>query len=207
MPHPTRDDKGERLRIYELAGAGTGEDFAADVRRGLTAENKFLPPKYFYDELGSQLFEAICRLPEYYLTRAESEIFARRAGEIAERAARGFAVTLIELGSGSATKTRRVVEALLRRQGRLTYVPVDISTPALEASARARLQDYPALSVEAYAGDYDAALPRLGESLDDDARALVLFLGSNIGNFDRAEARDFLRRLRRARRAGDAVLV
>src|SRR5881227_3008636 len=141
MPHTTRDDKGERLLIHKLAIEEVRDDFAADVRRGLTARQKFLLPKYFYDDLGSQLFEAICRLPEYYLTRAESEIFARRAGEIAERAARGFAVTLIELGSGSATKTRRVVEALLRRQGRLTYVPVDISTPALEASARALLQD------------------------------------------------------------------
>src|SRR5437763_10956540 len=124
MPHPTRDDKGERLRIYELAGAGTGEDFAADVRRGLTARRKFLPPKYFYDELGSQLFEAICRLPEYYLTRAESEIFVRRSEEIVEAASRDSRVTLVELGSGSASKTRRIIEALLTRQRRLLYVPV-----------------------------------------------------------------------------------
>jgi L-histidine Nalpha-methyltransferase len=211
MPHSSSDDGdkdgGARLRVHRLTGVGACEDFAGDVRRGLTAERKFLPPKYFYDELGSQLFEAICLLPEYYLTRAESEIFARRADEIAELAARGSAVTLFELGSGSATKTRRVVEALLKRQGRLTYVPVDISTPALEASARALLRDYPTLTVEAYASDYDAALPRLGESLDDSARALVLFLGSNIGNFDRAEARDFLRRVRGVLRDGDAVLV
>jgi L-histidine Nalpha-methyltransferase len=211
MPHPSSDDgdndNGARLRVRALAGEEAREDFAGDVRRGLTAEKKFLPPKYFYDDLGSQLFEAICRLPEYYLTRAESEIFARRAEEIAGLAARGSAVTLFELGSGSATKTRRVVEALLRRQARLTYVPVDISKPALEASAHALLRDYPALTVEAYAGDYDAALPRLSENLDAGSRALVLFLGSNIGNFDRAEAGDFLRRVRRVLRGGDAVLV
>lgn len=207
MPHPTSEDTGARLRVHRLAGALARGDFAEDVRRGLTAEKKFLPPKYFYDELGSRLFEAICLLPEYYLTRAESEIFARRAGEIAEAAARGSAVTLFELGSGSATKTRRVIEALLRRQPRLTYVPVDISPAALEESARTLLQDFPALSVSAYAADYDAALPRLGESLDADARALVLFLGSNIGNFDRVEARDFLRRVRRVLRAGDRLLV
>jgi len=207
MPHPSSEDYRARLRVHVLAGEEAREDFAGDARRGLTAGKKFLPPKYFYDELGSRLFEAICLLPEYYLTRAESEIFARRAGEIAERAARGSAVTLFELGSGSASKTRRVIEALLRRQARLLYVPVDISTPALEESARALLQDYPPLTVEAYAGDYDAALPRLAENLDGDARALVLFLGSNIGNFDRAGARDFLRRVRQVLRAGDAVLV
>src|ERR687888_1358802 len=128
MPHPATDYKGERLRVHKLAVEEVVDDFAADVRRGLTARQKFLLPKYFYDELGSQLFEAICLLPEYYLTRAESEIFARRAGEIVESAARGSLVTLVELGSGSASKTRRIVEALLRRQGRLTYVPVDIST-------------------------------------------------------------------------------
>ena len=152
----------DRLIIHNLVRAEAQSSLAEDVRRGLANEPRRLFPKYFYDELGSQLFEAICLLPEYYLTRAESEIFARRSGEIAELAARGSAVTLFELGSGSPSKTRRIVEALLRRQGRLTYVPVDISTPALEESARALLQDYPALSVEAYAGDYDAALPRLG---------------------------------------------
>src|SRR3989440_3014785 len=207
MPHPTRDDKGERFRIYELAGAGTGEDFAADVRRGLTARRKFLPPKYFYDDLGSQLFEAICRLPEYYLTRAESEIFARRSGEIVGRAARGLKVTLVELGSGSASKTRRLIEALLAQQTGLRYVPVDISPAALEASAHALLQDYTALRVTAYAGDYDAALPRVAENLDGDTRALVLFLGSNVGNFDREGARAFLRRLRGVLREGDCLLL
>jgi dimethylhistidine N-methyltransferase len=207
MPNPPSEDGGARLRVHRLKGAHAREDFDGDVRRGLTAEKKFLPPKYFYDELGSRLFEAICLLPEYYLTRAESEIFVRHAEEIAAEAARGSPVTLFELGSGSAAKTRRLIEALLRRQRRLTYTPVDISTAALEESARALLRDYPALSVSAYASDYDAALPRLPENLGEGARALVLFLGSNIGNFDRAEARDFLRRLRRVLRAGDRLLV
>src|SRR5947209_1823493 len=207
MPHTTRDDKGERLLIHKLAIEEVHDDFAADVRRGLTARQKFLLPKYFYDELGSQLFEAICRLPEYYLTRAESEIFARRSGEIVERASRGLKVTLVELGSGSASKTRRIIEALLGRQQQLRYVPVDISPAALEASAHALLQDYTALHVTAYAGDYDAALPRIGENLDGDTRALVLFLGSNVGNFDREGARAFLRHLRGVLRAGDCLLL
>jgi L-histidine N-alpha-methyltransferase len=207
MPHPTSDDKGVRLRVHRLAVEEVRDPFADDVRRGLSAARKFLPPKYFYDELGSRLFEAICLLPEYYLTRAESEIFARHSGEIAGAASQGSTVTLFELGSGSASKTRRIIEALLRRQKRLLYVPVDISPAALEESARALLRDYPALAVNAYAGDYDAALPRLGENLDGESRALVLFLGSNIGNFDREEARVFLLRVRQVLRAGDGLLV
>lgn len=207
MPHPSSEEEGARLRVHRLAAEEARGDFAGDVRRGLTAEKKFLSPKYFYDELGSRLFEAICLLPEYYLTRAESEIFARHSDEIARACARGSAVTLFELGSGSATKTRRVIESLLKRQTRLTYVPVDISTRALEESARSLLRDYPPLAVRAYAGDYDSALPRLSEDFDASARALVLFLGSNVGNFDRAEARDFLRRVRSVLRQGDALLV
>jgi len=200
-------DEGERLRLNKLGGAGEAADFAGDVRRGLTASRKSLPPKYFYDDLGSQLFEAICRLPEYYPTRAESEIFARRSKEIVEAAAGGSRLTLVELGSGSASKTRRIIETILEMQGRLEYIPVDISTAALESSAHTLLQDYDALAVKAYAGDYDAALPLVGAELDGECRALVLFLGSNIGNFDREGARDFLRRLRGVLRAGDCLLL
>jgi dimethylhistidine N-methyltransferase len=184
------------------------DDFAEDVRRGLTAGRKRLPPKYFYDALGSHLFDAICLLPEYYLTRAEAEIFERHAREIVEAAREGARrVTLFELGSGSASKTRRIIDALLEGQAGLTYVPVDISTAALEASASALLGDYAGLRVEAYAADYDAALPRLGGGREEGSRALVLFLGSNVGNFDRGEARDFLARLRGVLRPGDRLLL
>lgn len=207
MQRAPSDETSERITIHRLEGAGAGGDFAGDVRRGLTADPKFLFPKYFYDELGSQLFEAICLLPEYYLTRAESEIFARHADEIVELAARGKQLTLVELGSGSATKTRRIAESLLSTQSRLNYVSVDISPAALEAGASALLQEFPALRVTAYAGDYDAALPRLSENFEPDSRALVLFLGSNVGNFDREEARAFLRKLRAGLRAGDSVLL
>ncbi|HYH86977.1 MAG TPA: L-histidine N(alpha)-methyltransferase [Pyrinomonadaceae bacterium] len=207
MPHAPSDEASERITIHRLEGAGAGNRLADDVRCGLTATPKFLLPKYFYDELGSQLFDAICLLPEYYLTRAESEIFARHAGEIVEQAARGKHLTLVELGSGSATKTRRIVASLLRVQSRLVYVPVDISPAALADGAHALVQEYPALRVNAYAGDYDAALPRIGENFEPEARALVLFLGSNVGNFDRTEARAFLRKLRAGLRAGDAALL
>ena len=213
-----------RLSLHRLAGDGAATTFAEDVRRGLTSRPKRLSPKYFYDELGSLLFEAICKLPEYYLTRAEDEILSRHADEIvalARECADGFPyhdesyrdllkfepLTLVEFGSGSSTKTRRVIEALLGRQKNLLYVPIDISHTALEASAHALLDEYPQLRVEAYAGDYDAALARLREDRGARARTLALFLGSNIGNFEAAEAQDFLRRVRGVLSSGDALLV
>lgn len=207
MQQPTGDAKDERLSISHLARSEAEDDFAEDVRRGLTSEPKRLPPKYFYDQLGSQLFEAICLLPEYYLTRAENEIFERRASEIVRAAAHGEPLTLLEMGSGSATKTRRIIEALLASQSELLYVPVDISPAALEQSARVLLQAYPQLRVSAYASDYDTATPRLRDDIPEGGRALVLFLGSNIGNFDRDGAHRFLRNLRRVLRAGDALLL
>jgi L-histidine N-alpha-methyltransferase len=207
MPHAPSVEHGERLKIQRPGVAASADDFAGDVRRGLTSESKSLSPKYFYDELGSQLFEAICLLPEYYLTRAEGEIFARRSAEIVERASEGSRVTLFELGSGSATKTRRIVEALVAKQGELKYVPVDISPAALEAGAHALMQDFESLEVSAYASDYDAALPLLAGELREGERALVLFLGSNVGNFDREGAREFLKKVRRVLRAGDCLLL
>jgi L-histidine N-alpha-methyltransferase len=204
----TQSDAAVRLNIIDLGGEGARDAFADDVRRGLTSEPKFLPPKYFYDALGSHLFEAICLLPEYYLTRAEDEIFAARARDIARAAGAGeTTITLVELGSGSATKTRRVIDALLDAQPELLYVPVDISRAALEASAHTLLQSYPRLRVRAYAGDYDSALPRLLEGVDAHSRALVLFLGSNIGNFDRTAARDMMHALRRGLRTGGRLLL
>ncbi len=215
------DLTAERLRLHQLQTIDLRAAFAADVTRGLQAQPKRLFPKYFYDELGSLLFAAICLLPEYYVTRAEDEIFARHAAEIV--AMTGHAqLSLLELGSGSATKTRRIIEALLARQTQLLYRPIDISAGALETSARVLLQSYPSLQVEAYASDYDTALAHLraeaerasAEAIDkqpDDGAActhtLALFLGSNVGNFDRAEAEQFLRNLRGVLRAGDALLL
>ncbi|HLL15178.1 MAG TPA: L-histidine N(alpha)-methyltransferase [Pyrinomonadaceae bacterium] len=209
MP-PTADaPHAARLRLHRLDTEDARAAFARDTSHGLTASPKQLFPKYFYDELGSLLFDAICLLPEYYLTRAENEILARRADEIIAAAASEDApLSLLELGSGSATKTRRIIEALLKRQNGLLYLPVDISASALEASAGALLQSYPALRIEAYASDYETALARLpGEREPRGERLLALFLGSNIGNFDRDGARQFLLALRGVLRDGDALLL
>ncbi|HEY0078895.1 MAG TPA: L-histidine N(alpha)-methyltransferase [Pyrinomonadaceae bacterium] len=211
MTQPAVEDApSPRLHIRRLqttqADSLTG--FAEDVRAGLTSSPKYLFPKYFYDELGSQLFDAICLLPEYYLTRAETEVLAEHSDEI-RRALVGERVALLELGSGSAVKTRSIIDALLRRQTSLLYIPIDISPSALETSARALLQSYPSLRIDAYASDYDSALEDLRRRRDEAVRErlLALFLGSNIGNFDREEARRFLRTLRAVLRPDDALLV
>lgn len=192
-----------RLYIHNLVKRDPLAGLAEDVRNGLAAQPKRFLPKYFYDELGSQLFEAICLLPEYYLTRAENEIFQRYAGEIAESV--DGQVTLVEMGSGSASKTRLIIEALLRRQASLLFMPVDISASAIESSSRILLQSYPRLAIEAYAADYFAGLAELGKKPRQ--RTLALFLGSNISNFDIEEALRFLRALRTVLRTGDALLL
>jgi L-histidine Nalpha-methyltransferase len=204
VPQPTSGHTSDsRLTIHNLVRAEAQASFADDVRRGLDSVPKRLFPKYFYDELGSQLFEAICLLPEYYLTRAENEILAHYADEIAS-AVDGHK-TLLELGSGSASKTRRIIEALLRQQPDLLYIPIDISASALETSSRVLLQSYPSLRIEAYASDYYDGFAAIKGGRR--GRTLALFLGSNIGNFDAGEARTFLRALREVLREGDALLL
>lgn len=210
MPPPDGDPPhAARLRLHQLDTADARAAFARDVSTGLRSTPKQLFPKYFYDELGSELFDAICLLPEYYLTRAENEILAHRADEIINATGDSTSLALLELGSGSATKTRSIIEALLRRQSTLLYLPIDISASALRASAHTLLQTYPALRIEAYASDYDTALARLAGERDarGDERLLALFLGSNIGNFDRDGAEQFLSVLRGVLRAGDALLL
>ena len=197
---PCRDS---RLFIHNLVKRDPLTGFSEDVRKGLSARPKRFLPKYFYDELGSQLFEAICLLPEYYLTRAENEILQRYADEIV--AAVDGHKTLLEMGSGSASKTRLVIEALLRLQSELLFIPVDISATALESSSRILLQSYPRLRIEAYAADYFAGLAELAKK--PRPRTLALFLGSNISNFDRDEALRFLRAMRSVLQTGDALLL
>jgi len=197
---PTRDP---RLYIHDLARRDPLAGLAEDVRKGLSAHPKRFLPKYFYDELGSQLFEAICLLPEYYLTRAENEILERYCDDIV--ASISGQKTLVEMGSGSASKTRLIIEALLRRQSELLFMPVDISATALESSSRILLQSYPRLKIEAYAADYFAGLAELGKK--PRPRTLALFLGSNISNFDLDEALRFLRALRSVLQKGDALLL
>ena len=193
----------EKFLIHNLVKREPRAGLAEDVRRGLASQPKRFLPKYFYDQLGSQLFEAICLLPEYYLTRAENEILEHYADEIVSSLAGN--TTLLEMGSGSASKTRLIIEALLRKQEELLFIPVDISASALDSSSRILLQSYPQLRIEAYAADYFAGLAELATT--QRARTLALFLGSNISNFDPEEALKFLRALRQVLHEGDALLL
>jgi L-histidine Nalpha-methyltransferase len=192
-----------RLIVHDEVKRGRGTTFADDVRRGLRALPKRLPPKSFYDDLGSSLFEAITYLPEYYLTNAEREVLAKYAGDIIDTF--GTPLELLELGSGSATKTRFLIEAALERQRTLRYLPVDISPAVLNASSQTLIDMYPNLSVEAFAGDYFDLLDT--PDLRMQARTMALFLGSNIGNFEPEEATALLQALRRTLKAGDALLL
>src|SRR2546421_2899059 len=187
------DKSAQRFVIHNLTKEDGAANFARDVQRGLSSTPKQLFPKYLYDELGSRLFEAICEVEEYYLTRAEDEILANHADDIVR--ATPDCQTLIELGSGSAEKTRKVIDAFFRRQSDLLFVPVDISASALEESSHALLVSYPALQIEAYAADYFQALDAL--ELAGSEPALILFLGSNIGNFEPDDALGFLRAIRK----------
>ncbi len=172
----------------------------ADVRAGLTASPKSLPPKWFYDERGSELFDKITLLDEYYPTRAEREILAAVAGQVA--AATG-ARTLVELGSGSADKTRLLLDAL-RAAGTLArYVPVDVSEAALLVASRRVLDGYPGLAVHALVSDFEE---HLGLPADGGPR-LVAFLGGTIGNLLPDQRARFLRSVRARLAAGDALLL
>lgn len=207
MPSKAQPRSDDRLTIHRLTLGGDSNAFASDVRAGLTRTAKALPPKYFYDELGSRLFEAICWLPEYYLTRAESEILQTNAVEIVSSIE--GPVRLLELGSGSAEKTRYLIEALLARQPDLHYLPVDISDSSLELASQRLLRLYPGLRITAFAADYFTALQALGTQVPADSRCrtVAVFLGSNIGNFGRDESRDFLRAVRKLLRPQDALLL
>ena len=158
---------------------------AADARRGLTSDPRVMPPKYFYDERGSRLFEAITRLPEYYQTRTERRILERVAAEIVRELSPGV---LVEFGSGAADKTRILLSAM-REAGTLEgYAPLDVSPDASRRAADGLIRDYPSLRVEGVIGDFERPhdLPFPGR------RRLLAFLGSTIGNFDRDASIGFL---------------
>jgi L-histidine N-alpha-methyltransferase len=178
--------------------------FARDVRDGLSANPKQLSCCYFYDDEGSLLFEEICELPEYYLMRAEREILEAHTPELVS----GFRTlpTLVELGSGNAAKTRLLIEAFLKQGNEtLRYVPIDICGTVLEQSALQLLRDYPGLEILAIAAEYHEGLCHLQQAVA--GPRLILWLGSNVGNFHRPEAARFLEEVRGTMTASDALLI
>ncbi|MGR6319345.1 L-histidine N(alpha)-methyltransferase [Micromonospora soli] len=189
----------EPLEIY-LEEQDLGRSLREDVRIGLTATPKWLPPKWFYDARGSELFEEITRLPEYYPTRAERAVLAAHADDIAGQTR---AKTLIELGSGSSEKTRLLLDAFARHGGLGTFVPLDVSVSALRQSTEQIAAAYPRLRVRGIVGDFTRQLDRLPTG----GRRLVVFLGGTIGNLLPQERAEFLTAMRAALETGDWLLI
>ncbi len=183
-----------------LTSADLVDTMRADVRRGLTATPKQLPPKYFYDARGSALFEDITRLPEYYPTRTERAILEASAAKIA---ALSGADTLVELGSGSSEKTRLLLDALAAAGHLRRYVPVDVSAAALSGAMDALASSYPDLQLHGVVADFERHL----EDLPTGGLRMVAFLGSTIGNLQPAERHDFLTGVRTGLTPGDTLLL
>jgi dimethylhistidine N-methyltransferase len=187
----------------EVAGV-EGASIADDVRRGLTARPKTLPPYLFYDDTGSRLYERITELPEYYLTRTERRILSSHAHDIVARVAgRGELAAVVELGAGTASKTAIVLRATLERQARSLYVPIDVSRSALAVAQRRLARDLPAVQVRPLPMTYESGLRTLG---DLRAPRLVLFVGSSVGNMTDHEASALFDHVRRAL-AGETWLL
>jgi L-histidine N-alpha-methyltransferase len=179
-------------------------DFANDVRRDLALTPKQIQSKYLYDALGSCLFEAICRLPWYRITRAEGRLLSRWSAQVVETLA--DPLTLVELGCGNGEKIARVAEALRSRRRGVSVHLIDISPTALELSERT-LNRFEHVSVVGHRATYEEGLRRAAAERTGRGTMFVLFLGSNIGNFDPPAAHDFLSEIRRALRPGDALLL
>lgn len=194
----------ERLQIERLLPVNeiVSFDTGSDIIQGLTQTPKTLPTHYFYDDRGSELFEQICELPEYYLTRTETAILQKYAGEIARITG---PCELVELGSGSSTKTRIILDAYQQLGYPMLYVPIDVSAGILESSARQLLADYPSLQVHALAGTYELALAKILPS--ELPSRLIGFIGSTLGNLTPQESDIFLSQITNALEVGEYFLL
>src|SRR5215207_605250 len=180
--------------------------FAEDVLRGLSANPKQLSSKYFYDDEGSRLFQEIMKLPEYYLTRAEHKIFSEQTDAIYDAFTDDAeAVDVIELGAGDGIKTAVIVEHFLKREMDFTYSPVDISQEANDTLLANFTARFPDLRIQPHTGDYFKVLKSIRNG--SSRRKVVMFLGSNIGNFQRDQAVDFFRQLRAVVNDNDRLFI
>ena len=186
-----------------VAASNPVEQFAFDVREGLSKSQKELPSKYFYDALGSALFETICLLPEYGLARADERLLCRNARDIVSRIP--YPAVVAELGSGSGRKTRWILDQLCRR-GNVSYYPIEISPKAL-ASCAAELDDIDRLDIVGIGREYLDGLRSVAAARPPDSHLLVLFLGSTIGNFDAGADVRFLAEVRNILAPGDSLLL
>ena len=184
------------------------QEFAADVREGLTASQKFLPSKYLYDKKGDAIFQEIMAMPSYYPTRSEHEIFSTHKEEILRYfGTGGKEFQLIEFGAGDGTKTKVLLQYFWEQSSGLTYVPIDISANIVQELTADLKETLPGLKVQGICNDYFKAFNELSSAEDPTMRKVVLFLGANIGNFDQAESIDFLQRIAHHLSPADLLMV
>lgn len=189
-----------RFEIRNYLSGSFLDDLSRDIFTGLTADQKFIPCKYFYDERGSILFEEICRLPEYYQTRTELSILEETCEAIMEPFEDG---DLVELGSGANWKICRLIDAADTEGGNMRYVPVDVSESALVAASEELISRYKKLKVLGIVADF---IHHIG-AIPDDSSRLIIFFGSSIGNFDEVEGQIFLRNVADSMKPGDRFLI
>lgn len=181
------------------------ETFKKDVLAGFNANQKHLSSKYFYDDEGSRIFQDIMNMPEYYLTDCEYEIFAEQAKEILKVFANGSDYFhLVELGSGDGLKTRLLISEFINQKAFFKYIPIDISHDSLALLQKKLINEYPQLSIEEKHGDYFAILDEMEH---DKTPKIILFLGSNIGNYNMEESIRFFKKVRRFMNSGDKLFI
>jgi L-histidine N-alpha-methyltransferase len=193
---------GSRLRFFLPEDNAAKSNFAGDVKAGLASDDKFLPPKYFYDAAGSEYFEKICETPEYYLTRTEAAILKKYCGEIAE--INSDKNVLIELGSGASIKTKFIINALLLNYGTLDYIPIDVSKILIETSKKL-VNTFEKLFVSGILAEYEDGISVVNKITDKPK--LFIFLGSSIGNFSLEHAAAFLCLLSSVMKDSDSLLI
>ena len=192
----------DRLNIYRFEKALTESTFAEDVKNGLTSEKKFLYPKYFYDDRGSELFDKITQIEDYYPTRTEESILIESSGDIIEFSKNK--PVMVELGSGTSTKTRHLLDAELKTGRQLNYIPLDVSDILIPTSEQL-LKDYSNLTINGIIAEYISGY-RIVKDIDNSDN-LTIFLGSSIGNFRRSYIKEFLSKIASEMKDTDALLI
>ena len=198
------------MLIYNNENFIINNEFAKNVEKGLADKPKHISPKFFYDKIGSKLFEEICDQPEYYLNRIEAQILKKSASQIID-ILEEKAISVIELGNGNSQKTRILLRPFLANWKNVSYFPIDVSLKMLKKSIRDLSREYPNLRIFGVCSDYVKGLIKINEFMkfkrNIPDKRLIIFLGSSIGNFDPKEANAFLHSLSKYIRNDDALLI
>jgi len=192
----------DRLSVFRIENGNGKNTFARDVNYGLTSFPKGLHPKYFYDELGSELFVQICKTPEYYVTRTETSILEKFSDEIASLNL--DKKVIVELGSGNSIKTRHLLSSFINNSGNISYIPIDVSDIIVHSSKKL-LNEFEGLNIKGVVGEYEEGLGVINELVE--TPKMILFLGSSIGNFTKYEAREFLSCISSVMNENDTFLI